>query len=174
VHFVLSAGVLGGAFMGQFLGHWYLNVPGMNIYELKKVSRLFILALSLKIIENLVLVVQKIKETSIAPSFFDDMGRPLGLDISQSQSWIQLNLEHSPLGLKGDYFLGLGGFGILVYSMRVLWGLLAPVIMALMVHKTISIRATQSATGILYATCVLVLLGEGAAIFLFLKLGWFL
>jgi hypothetical protein len=170
--YILSAGVLGGAFMGQFLGHWYLNVPGMNIFELKKVTWIFLGSVIFKTIENLVNFYIQSSRIKEGGGFFDDMGRPLGLDVSETQSLMNLNLENSVLGLRGDTWLGLGTYGVLVYSMRILWGLLAPLVLGFMVKKTVSIRSTQSATGILYAVCVLVLLGEGAALFMIFNLGW--
>lgn len=48
----------------------------------------------------------------------------------------------------------------LFLMMRWVWGLLAPAILAVMVWKTVQIRSTQSATGILYVSTVLVLGGE--------------
>jgi hypothetical protein len=172
INYMLSAGVLGGAFMGQFLGHWYLNVPGLRIFELQKITWAFLGAVALKSIENIVTLVINKTQTSPSFGFIDAMGRPLGLDVSQTRNLIELNLDHSVLGLRGELWMGLGTFGVIVYSMRVLWGLLAPLILGVLVKKTVDMRSTQSATGILYAICVLVLLGEGAAIFMFLNLGW--
>ncbi len=172
VSYVLGAGVLGGAFMGQFLGHWYLNVPGMNIRELKKVTAIFLGALILKSIENVVYLSFFNTTPSETFSWIDEMGRPLALDPSALQTGVQYNIETAILGLRGDTAFGLGLYGLLIYSMRVLWGLIAPLILAVLIQKTVEMRSTQSATGILYSSCVLVLLGEGAAIFLLLNLGW--
>ncbi len=49
---------------------------------------------------------------------------------------------------------------------RLLFGIVAPLVLALMVISTVRIRSTQSATGILYVACVLVLIGEGLAKYL--------
>ena len=40
-----------------------------------------------------------------------------------------------------------------------------------MIKKTVDMRATQSATGILYALCVAVLFGEGTALYLKYAMG---
>ena len=57
---------------------------------------------------------------------------------------------------------------------RLLWGVVAPIVLAWMIKKTVEMRATQSATGILYALCVAILLGEGAALYLKRMLGLYL
>lgn len=49
---------------------------------------------------------------------------------------------------------------------RFVIGLLLPLIFGIMVWKTVAIRSTQSATGILYATIILVLIGEVFAKFI--------
>ncbi|RMF61589.1 MAG: hypothetical protein D6743_13310, partial [Calditrichaeota bacterium] len=54
---------------------------------------------------------------------------------------------------------------------RVAFGLVVPLIFGFMVWSAAKIRSTQSATGILYATIVLVLLGETFARVLFLITG---
>ena len=50
--------------------------------------------------------------------------------------------------------------------MRLIWGIVAPWVLALMVRDTVSRRATQAATGILYAACVMVLVGEAVALYI--------
>jgi hypothetical protein len=54
---------------------------------------------------------------------------------------------------------------------RVAWGLLAPLGMAYWVWETVRIRSTQSATGILYASMVCTMMGEGMGLFLTLQTG---
>jgi hypothetical protein len=85
-----------------------------------------------------------------------------------------LDSSQSLFGVAGESYFGLGTFGILLLVTRILWGILAPYLLGYMVFKTVSIRATQSATGILYALCVMILIGEGAALFLLSQIGWHL
>jgi protein NrfD len=54
----------------------------------------------------------------------------------------------------------------LFYVIRILLGIVGPIALTPLVWKTARIHATQSATGILYASVVLVLIGELSANFL--------
>jgi len=172
-NFLSGALVLGAAFGGQYLGHWYLTVPGMHIRELKKVSAILFFAVLAKIGE----IAWNGWAWSAAHggSFgVDDMGRAVGTDLTDVQSLDSLNLTHSGLGLTGESWLGLGSFGVILLTSRVLWGVIAPIILGYMIVKTVEMRSTQSATGILYALCVAVIFGEGAAIYMRSALGLFL
>jgi hypothetical protein len=60
------------------------------------------------------------------------------------------------LGWPPDF----GGFWCLMLAARWFIGLVAPAVIAWMAWQTAKIRATQSATGILYAGVILVFLGE--------------
>jgi hypothetical protein len=53
-----------------------------------------------------------------------------------------------------------GQFGLVIIAARWIIGLVGPAILAWMVWQTARIRATQSATGILYAAVIMVFLGE--------------
>ncbi len=61
-------------------------------------------------------------------------------------------------------FLGLGGLYLWV---RVLFGLLGPLIVGFMVWQTVKIHSTQSATGLLYVATIFVLIGECASAYIF-------
>lgn len=63
------------------------------------------------------------------------------------------------------------GFVSIVFWFRVGIGLVVPLIFGMMVLSSVRIRSTQSATGILYATIVLVLVGEVSAKFLSMTTG---
>jgi hypothetical protein len=170
LNFIASALLLGGFFGGQYLGHWFLNVPGMHIRELKRVMALLWLGLGLKTAEVLgTLVSQWGGERGFG---IDPMGRPLGLELGSVDALLQLNPSQSLFAMQGDGWFGLGFYGLLVLAMRVLWGLGAPWILAWMIHSTVRMRSTQSATGILYAACVMVLVGESAGLYLARSLGW--
>lgn len=170
INFISGSLILGSAFGGQYLGHWYLTVPGMHIRELKKVSFILFGSVSIKIFEILWSFWSWTSSRSNL-SLVDDMGRPLGIDLNNIQNLDQLNLSHSTLGLQGDIWMGLGSFGVILLISRVLWGIIAPFLLGYMVQKTVEIRSTQSATGILYALCVAVIFGEGAAIYMRTSLG---
>ncbi len=58
--------------------------------------------------------------------------------------------------------------------MRVSWGLLMPVALLWMVWKTVQIRSTQSATGILYVLLLSVLAGETLSLYLMFHDAWIL
>jgi len=170
-NFTLSSLLLGSVFGGQYLGHWYLNVPGMHISELKRVIQILqivVLSKSLEIVWSLW------QWSNSLTSNIDPMGRPLGLNLSSTQSLLKINFENSDFAVAGSAWLGFGIFGIILMLGRILWGLIAPLILSYMVKKTVDIRSTQSATGILYALSVSVLFGEACALYLFYQLGIFL
>jgi len=171
VNFLLSSLLIGAVFAGQYLGHWYLTVPGMHIQELKRVINILFFAVVLKSVEifwGLYRLGAHLK------SSVDVMGRPMGIVMDQSSSLLNLNFSLDGMGVSGDYWLGFGIFGVILLGARVLWGLLAPIILGYMVKRTVDIRSTQSATGILYALCVAVLFGEGTALYLKYQLGIYL
>ncbi len=56
--------------------------------------------------------------------------------------------------------------------MRVSWGLLVPIVFLWMVWKTVQIRSTQSATGILYVLLLSILAGETLSLYLMFHDGW--
>jgi len=58
--------------------------------------------------------------------------------------------------------------------MRVSWGLLMPAALLWMVWKTVAIRSTQSATGILYVLLLSVLAGEVLSLYLMFHDAWIL
>jgi hypothetical protein len=61
----------------------------------------------------------------------------------------------------GELSMRLSGqFGLVIIAARWIIGLVGPAILAWMVWQTARIRATQSATGILYAAVIMVFLGE--------------
>lgn len=173
INFVSSALLIGSVFSGQFLGHWYLNVPNLNIRELRRLVSILQFSILFKTLENLWTLFFKIGyNVSALP--IDDLGRPLGIDLSHIQNLETLHMSDGIFSLQGDLAFGMGGFGLIILLTRVLWGILAPLILANMVKRTVEIRATQSATGILYALCVMIIVGEGSAIYLKLTLNYLL
>ncbi len=53
-----------------------------------------------------------------------------------------------------------------IFYIRLIFGLVAPLIFAVMIRSSAKINSTQSATGILYATIILIVIGETFAKFL--------
>lgn len=149
-NFILSSWVLGGAFIGQFLGHWYLNVPNIHIREFKRISAMALASIALR---------------------FVWVGGSLFL-MKVPQEGFQFTGDSDFFAVKGNAWMGMGTFGVILFASRVLWGLLAPAILTLMAKKTVDMRSTQSATGIFYANSVLVLLGEATALYLEKELLW--
>ncbi len=60
----------------------------------------------------------------------------------------------------------LGGPGTLFFAQRLLYGIIAAIPLAIMASRCADLRATQSATGILYALELVVLVGEGLSRYL--------
>ncbi len=65
-------------------------------------------------------------------------------------------------------FRGLGGLFLWV---RLLFGLLGPLIVGIMVWQTVKIHSTQSATGLLYVATIFVLIGECVAAYILYTTG---
>jgi hypothetical protein len=131
--FVSAALLVGSIFMGQFLGHWFLNVPGVHIQELLRLVKLLIFSIGLRWIAAALAIVLR-----LLPSCADD---------------------------RFASFLCLNSFDLIMFLTFSLFSLLAPVLLAPMIYKTTKVRSTQSATGIFYALSVMILLGEGAALY---------
>lgn len=66
--------------------------------------------------------------------------------------------------------LSLSGEGLIFWA-RVAIGLVGPLIFGFMVHATVKLRSTQSATGILYGAVVMVFIGEAFSKFLWFFTG---
>ena len=60
---------------------------------------------------------------------------------------------------------------VILPTMRLMFGLLGPLVLGVMAERTVAIRSTQSATGILYGVVVFVLIGEGVAAHLLVRTG---
>ena len=59
----------------------------------------------------------------------------------------------------------------LFLTVRVSFGLVAPLILAWMIHECVKIKSTQSATGILYVSVVFVLIGELSGMYFLMERG---
>ncbi len=60
---------------------------------------------------------------------------------------------------------------IIFVMFRVAWGILPPLGMAYWIWETVKMKSTQSATGILYASMVCTMIGEGMGVYLSLSTG---
>jgi len=58
---------------------------------------------------------------------------------------------------------------VIFFALRVFWGILGPLVLALLVLRTARLQANQSATGLLYVSLVFVLIGELLANFLLVQ-----
>jgi hypothetical protein len=63
---------------------------------------------------------------------------------------------------------------MLFWLQRALFGLAGPLALALMVRRTVTLRATQAATGLLSVVLIFVIAGEILSHYLFLKTDRFL
>lgn len=128
-----SALTLGFSTWGMILGHWYLVAPGLPIGHLGRLVR------PLPWIFGAKAVVSGVALWLLWEQFLGPGNR--GLDDI---------LAHQP------------GRIVDVASVwaRIPVGLLVPLVLALMTQVTVRMQKTQPATGILYAMCVLVYLGD--------------
>jgi len=139
-----SATVLGLSVLTMNLGHWYLVNPLLGIGHLGLPTLWLFMALIVRgaLLGASVLV-------CLAPGLLGDRIGPTHV-LAQAASRV-----------AGEtYSLGV------VEVCRVIAGWLVPTVLCWMAAKTVEIRSTQSATGILYAVLVLVGVGEGLAAFL--------
>ncbi len=72
------------------------------------------------------------------------------------------------LPLRAVSFNELGLF----FIMRVVWGILGPLILSFMILETAKLRSNQAATGILYVACIFVFIGELFADYIFQAIGF--
>jgi hypothetical protein len=68
--------------------------------------------------------------------------------------------------IVGDLYLTSGAFPTLLLWTRFLLGLIIPASFLYLIWGTVRIRSTQSATGILYVTTAMILIGELLAAYL--------
>lgn len=140
--FLVGSVLLGGTLVSQFLGHWYLNVVGLPLSELRR---------SLKVVSAFV-------------------GIKVGEFLMLSSSSIAQKLQGSWGNLNG-ILEALSTTSFWIVASRAVIGIITPAIFYWMTFDVLRQRNTQSATGILYATSVLVLFGESISLFIYIKLG---
>jgi hypothetical protein len=139
--FLTSAALLGGACTAMTLGHWYLILPSMQVSHLQSIVGLHIASLVLRVALVTAVVALALHTTA------------LGL---------------SELGPSFHHYI-TSAAGIFFWQ-RVLFGLAGPAVLSYLTWETAKIRATQSATGILYVDFFTVVVGEVLAKYLLLAM----
>jgi len=128
--FVSSAAMLGGACTAMILGHWYLVLPSMEVSYLQRIVDLHIASMAARVVV-----------VAAAVGFAIVSFRP---DLEAGPSF-----RHYIFSIDGIFFW-----------QRVLFGLAGPAVLSYLTRETAKIRATQSATGILYVDFFTVVVGE--------------
>jgi hypothetical protein len=135
----IAAGMLlGSVTMGMMVGHWYLNVPGLDIKHLRRMTWLLAACIALRIAFGM---------GGIATAVPTDASL-------ETSVW-------RAAGIRQAFF----------FWQRVAIGLVAPAVLVFMVDRTVRIRSTQSATGLLYIAGIFVLIGEMISRFLYMTAG---
>jgi hypothetical protein len=130
--FLTSAAMLGGAFTAMILGHWYLVIPSLQVSHLESIVRVHIASMAARIV-----VVGAAVWCALSTTMFR----------SDADAWP--SFHHYIFSVDGIFFW-----------QRVLFGLAGPAVLSYLTWQTAKIRATQSATGILYVDVFTVVVGE--------------
>ncbi|MEE9227135.1 MAG: hypothetical protein V3U66_05320 [Acidobacteriota bacterium] len=120
---VLGSVLLGSVLVAMNLGHWYLVIPSLPVSILKRLTLLFVLALTARIL----LV-----------------------------GTVSVLIWRESLALPENYLLANGVF----LMQRILFGFAVPIMLSVLIWKTVAMRSIQSATGLLYVTVFFILMGE--------------
>ncbi len=136
----LTSGVLtGSVLIAMILGHYYLNVPGLSISHLQRLSVVCMAAVAARC---------AVLAVSVAVS-----GRALAPTLA-------LLLDTGGTSLPEG---GLDPFVGVFLLVHVLAGIIGTGILSVMIWRTAKISSTQSATGILYVALIMVIMGELAS-----------
>ncbi|MSR46439.1 MAG: hypothetical protein EXS13_05175 [Planctomycetes bacterium] len=136
-----SMAVLGLITGAMILGHWYLVTPDLPVVHLGRLTRLATIAAYVKL--------TLLGATIVAfPERFDDAGRSLAAIVGLGDG------SRTPFLTQLDF---------LWLVARIAIGLIGTAVLGHMTLATLKLKATQPATGILYAATVMVLMGELSA-----------
>ena len=135
-----GAGLLGAVTQALLLGHSYVSAPGLPISHLRRLTTL----------AEAFVVVRLAAFALAAPAAAAAGGGRGGLAHAPAFDAAAILESNLPL-----------------LAMRFLLGILIPGILAWMIDRTVRIRATQSATGLLYVAFIFVVFGELVAAYLF-------
>jgi hypothetical protein len=130
--FLTSAAMLGGAFTAMILGHWYLVIPSLQVSHLQSIVRVHIASMAARVVVVGVAVWCALSTTML-----------------RSEADFGPSFHHYIFSVDGIFFW-----------QRVLFGLAGPAVLSYLTWQTAKIRATQSATGILYVDVFTVVVGE--------------
>jgi hypothetical protein len=144
---VAGAGLLGAVTQALLLGHSYVSAPGLPISHLR---RLTTLAAAFVVARLAAFVLAAPAAAAGGP------GGGGGGGLAHVSAFDAAAVLESNLPLL---------------AMRLLLGILVPGILAWMIDRTVRIRATKSATGLLYVAFIFVLFGELVAAYLFALTG---
>ena len=138
-----SSGLLtGSVLIAMVLGHYYLNIPGLSIAHLQRLSVVFMAAVGARLALTGISMARSAHAlVPLVALLLDTRGREL------------------PAGEMDPYAL-------VFLLVHLVFSCLAPAIMSVMAWRTSLISSTQSATGILYVALVMVIMGELASRYL--------
>jgi hypothetical protein len=139
--FIAGAGLLGSMTLALLLGHWYLYSPGLPVSHLRRLTTLVAAFLAARLLVF----------SAGVPAF-------------AQEAWGSGTASAQPnLGFDAAALLASN---IPLVAMRFALGILIPAILAWMIDRTVRIRSTQAATGLLYVSFIFVLFGEFIAAYL--------
>lgn len=139
----LTSGLVpGSALIAMILGHYYLNIPGLAINHLQRLTLAFLGAVLLRMV---------VVGVSLARS--RDLLAPLVNLLADTGGVL-------PVGP------GLDPFVLVLVLIHLMFGGVASGIMAFMAWRTSLISSTKSTTGILYVALLMAIMGEMASRYL--------
>jgi len=139
----LTSGILtGSVLIAMILGHYYLNVPGLSISHLQRLSIVCMAAVAARC--AVLGVSLAVSGPALAPT-------------------LSLLLDTGGTSVSGFPEGGLDPFVGVFLLVHVLAGIIGPGILTVMIWRTAKISSTQSATGILYVALIMVIMGELAS-----------
>ena len=127
---LLGGFILCGALFSMILGHWYLNVVSLPISMLRSTVKFLILIVALR--------------------FIWDMGYIFMGEVS--------TIRAGSLPVSMTQFLQTFDGFFLIFAL--FFGTLLPLILGILTLKTIAIKSTQSATGLLYVIVISVVMAD--------------
>jgi len=127
---LLGGFILCGALFSMILGHWYLNVVSLPISMLKSTVKFLIFIVALR--------------------FIWDMGYIFMGEVS--------TIRAGSLPVSMTQFLQTFDGFFLIFAL--FFGTLLPLILGILTLKTIAIKSTQSATGLLYVIVISVVMAD--------------
>lgn len=129
--------VTGSVLMAMVLGHYYLNIAGLPVRYLERLTALAMAAIAARA------VVLAITLTLHRAAWLPIVGMIVG--VGDGDSLTDASIDP---------------FAAVMLILQVLAGILVPFVFCLMAWRSAKIASTQSATGILYVALIVVMMGE--------------